>query len=79
MHNLAGSVLFPLWVKNSSAGSRECPFLDFSMVSKYSDYPKEIVNLESLGETMEEAIGDPLPSYIRVEINVFQCPVSAVP
>lgn len=49
------------------------------MVSKYSGHPKEIVNLESLGETMEEAIGDPLPSYIRVEINVLQCPVSAGP
>ena len=44
-----------------------------------SDHPKEIVNLESLGETIEGDTGDPLPSYIRVEINVFQCSVSTVP
>lgn len=79
MHNLADSVPFPLWVKNSNAGSRKCPFLDFLTVSKNSDHPKDIVILESLGETIEGAIGDPLPSYIRVEINVFQCSMSTVP
>lgn len=79
MHNLAGSTSFPLWLKNSNAGSRECPFLDFLTVSKNSDHPKEIVNLESLSETIEGDTGDPFPSYIRVEINVFQCSVSIVP
>lgn len=44
----------------------------------YSDHPKEIVHLESLGGIMEVAIGDPPPFYTRVEMNVLQCSMSAV-